>query len=86
MRIAGVHLDAPVARQLTEILEREGHPATAARVADALSRQVTTEAPLELDDYRAILDALGRECPPTLRRLLHELLEDQRRLRRITGG
>jgi len=86
MRIVGVRLDAPVARELTQILEREGHPATAAKIADAIERRVTVEAPLELDDYRAILDALGRECPPTLRRLLHELLEEQRRLRRVTGG
>jgi hypothetical protein len=38
-----------------------------------------------LADHDAILDTLERDCPPTLYRLRREL-EEQRRLRRITGG
>jgi hypothetical protein len=86
MRIVGVRLDAPVARLLSEILEREGYPETSNRIADAIARRVTVEAPLTPADYEAIATALDRECPAPLYRLHTELLEQQRRIRRITGG
>ncbi len=85
MRIVGVRLGAPVARLLSEILENEGYPETAASIADAIERQITVEAPLTLADYEAISTALGQNCPAPLYRLRTELLEQQRRLRRITG-
>ncbi len=86
MRIVGVRLGTPVARLLAEILEREGYPETAGRILDAIRLQVTVEAPLTGTDYDAIAEALGRDCPAALYRLRTELLEQQRRLRRITGG
>jgi hypothetical protein len=86
MRIAGVRLGAPVARLLSEILESEGYLETAGRIADAIKLQVTVEAPLTGADYEAIAEALSRNCPAPLYRLRTELLEQQRRLRRITGG
>ena len=86
MRIAGVHLGAPVARLLSETLEREGYPDTASKIADAIARKITVEAPLTLDDYEAISAALSRNCPAPLYRLRTELLKDLQRLRRITGG
>ena len=85
MRIAGVRLQPPVARLLAEILDAEGHPHTAVKIRDAIALQVTVEAPLTLDDYDAIIEALGHQCPTTLTRLRRELLEEQRRIRRITG-
>ena len=85
MRIAGVRLGAPVARLLSEILESEGYPETAGKIADAIQRQITVEAPLTHADYEAIADTLDRNCPAPLYRLRTELLEQQRRLRRITG-
>ncbi len=85
MRIAGVRLGAPVARLLSEILESEGYPETAGKIADAIKRQITIEAPLTLADYDAISRVLGHNCPAPLYRLRTELLEQQRRLRRITG-
>jgi len=86
MRIVGVRLDAPVARLLSDTLRAEGFPSTADKVADALNRQITTEAPLTLDDHQAILDALSHNCPSTLHRLRERLLEEQRYVRRVTGG
>jgi hypothetical protein len=86
VRIAGVRLHAPVARLLSEILESEGYPETSARIAQAIELQVTVEAPLTAEDYDAILEVLTRNCPPTLHRLRQELLEDERRVRRITGA
>jgi hypothetical protein len=86
MRIAGVRLGAPVARLLSEILESEGYPVTASKIADTIKRRITTEAPLTLADYEAISTALGRNCPASLYRLRTEVLEQQRRLRQITGG
>lgn len=77
MRIAGVRLGAPVARLLSEILESEGYPETAARIAEAIDMQVTVEAPLTGPDYAAISDALGRNCPTTLYRLRTQLLESR---------
>jgi hypothetical protein len=86
MRIAGDRLNAPVARLLSDILRAEGFPETADKVADAIRRRITGEAPLTLDDHEAILDALSRNCPSTLYRLRERLLEEQRYLRRATGG
>lgn len=86
MRVAGVRLQAPVARLLSEIMRGEGFPATAAKITEAIERQVTTEAPLTAADYQAILETLNRSCPATLYRLHRELLEDQRYIRRVTGG
>ena len=86
MRIAGVRLGAPVARLLSEVLESEGYPATAGKIADAIELQVTVEAPLTGVDYEAIAEALSRTCPAPLYRLRTELFEQQQRLRRITGG
>lgn len=74
VRIAGVHLGAPVARLLSEILESEGYPETAGRIAEAIDLQVTVEAPLTGADYAAISDALGRTCPASLYRLRTQLL------------
>jgi hypothetical protein len=86
MRVAGVHLGAPVARLLSETLESEGFPQTSAKIADAIERRITVEAPLTLDDYEAIATALSRNCPTPLYRLRTELLKDLHRLRRVTGG
>jgi alkyl hydroperoxide reductase subunit AhpF len=86
MRIAGVRLGAPVARLLSEILEGGGYPETARKIADAIERQITIEAPLTLEDYEAISTVLAHNCPAPLYRLRTELLEELRRLRRITGG
>ena len=86
MRIAGVRLGAPVARLLSQILETEGYPATARKIAEAIELQVTVEAPLTASDHEAIAEALTRNCPAPLYRLRTELLEQQQRLRRLTGG
>ena len=86
MRIAGVHLGAPVARLLSETLVSEGYPETGAKIAGAIERRITVEAPLMLDDYEAIAEVLSRNCPAPLYRLRTELLEELRRLRRVTGG
>jgi len=86
VRIAGVRLEPSVARLLSEILAGEGFQDTASKIAAAIEARVVVEAPLTLADHEAIADALGRHCPPTLERLLRELLEEQRRIRRITGG
>ena len=86
MRIAGVRVGAPVARLLSEILESEGYPETAGKIADAIKRQITVEAPLILEDYEAISAVLAQDCPAPLYRLRTELLEELRRLRRITRG
>jgi hypothetical protein len=85
MRIAGVRLGAPVARLLSEILESEGYSETAGKIADAIERQITIEAPLTLEDYEAISAVLAHNCPAPLYRLRTALLEELRRLR-ITGG
>ena len=73
VRIAGVHLSAPVARLLSEILVSEAYPETARTIAEAIDMQVTVEAPLAGADYSAIADALGRNCPATLYRLRTQL-------------
>jgi hypothetical protein len=86
VRIVGVRLGAPVARLLSEILDSRGYPETAAKIADAIDRQWTLEAPLTLADHEAITEALAENCPTTLHRLRTELLEEQRRIRRIAGG
>ena len=86
MRVAGVRIQAPVARLLAELLEAQGFPATAQTIADAIERQVTVEAPLTAADYAAILEALDRSCPPTLYNLRRALQDDERYIRHVTGG
>ena len=86
MRIAGMRLGAPVARLLSEILEDEGYPETAGKIADAIARRVTVDVALTLEDYEAIAEVLAQDCPAPLYRLRTELLEELRRLRRVTGG
>ena len=86
MRVAGVRLRAPVARLLSEVLAAEGFPGTAARIGEAIERQVTVEAPLTPADYAAILEALNRNCPSTLYPLHRVLLEDEQYVRRVTGA
>ena len=70
-----MRLGAPVVRLLGEILESEGYPETAGKLADAIEQQVTVEAPLTSADYGAIAEALGRNCPATLYRLRTQLLQ-----------
>ena len=86
MRIAGVQLGAPVARLLADILEGEGYPDTAGKIADAINRQITIEAPLALEDYEAISAVLAHTCPASLHRLRSTLVEELQRVRRITRG
>ncbi len=86
MRVAGVRLQAPVARLLSDVLEAQGFTETAARIGTAIDQGVTVEAPLTRADYGAILETLERSCPPTLYTVLRALREDQRYLRRVTGG
>jgi hypothetical protein len=86
MRIAGARIDASVAHVLVEVLRTEGYPVTADKIVDALNRQITTEVALTLEDHQAILAALSQHCPPTLNRLRQRLLEEQRYVRRATGG
>jgi len=85
MRIAGIRLSPAAARLLIDILEGQGHAGTAAKIGDALKRGVTIEAPLAPEDYEVLTAALSPQCPPSLYKLQRELLEYQRRLRRITG-
>ena len=86
MRIVGVRVGAPVARLLSDILESHGYPETAGKITDAIKLQVTVEAPLTGADYDAIAEALSRTCPAPLYRLRTEVLEQQQRQRRFTGG
>ena len=81
MRIVGLRIGAPVARLLVDQLEDAGFGSTAAKIAEAIELQVTTEAPLTTADHEAILLALGSNCPASLSRLRRELLEERRRLR-----
>ena len=85
MRIAGAYIDARVARLLAEILQREGFPDTAAKVADGIARKVTTELPLVMADHDAIRQALAQNCPSTMGRLRQALLREQNYVRRVAG-
>ena len=85
MRIAGVRLQPPVARLLSEILAGAGFGDTSAKIEEAIRLKVTVEAPLTAADHDAIRGVLDRNCPPTLYRLHRELLEDERYIRRVTG-
>jgi len=82
VRIAGLRIAASTARLLVGILQDAGSHETAARIDRAIELQVTTEAPLTMDDHEAILAALGNSCPTSLSRLRRELLEEQRWVRR----
>jgi hypothetical protein len=86
MRVAGIRLQPEVARLLGQMLESDGFPDTATRIVDGIERQITVEAPLTGADYGAILETLNRTCPPTLYRLRRVLLEDERYIRKVTGG
>ena len=86
MRIVGLRLQPSVARLLAEILEGAGYVDTASKITAAIEQRITTEAPLTLADHEAIVQALEPDCPATLLRLRQELLEELRRVRRITGG
>lgn len=86
MRVAGVRLQAPVARLLAEVLVAQGFPDTSTKIAEAIERGITVEAPLTAADYQAILATLERSCPPTLYGLHRVLLEDERYMRRVRGG
>jgi hypothetical protein len=86
MRVAGIRLQPSVARLLAEMLEGDGFPDTAARIVDGIERKITVEAPLTGADYGAIVETLNRTCPPTLYRLHRVLLEDERYIRKVTGG
>jgi hypothetical protein len=86
MRIAGMRVQAPVARLLAEVLESEGFAPTSAKITEAISLRVTAEVPLTPTDYQAILDALDRNCPSTLYSLHRRLGEEERRIRYVTGG
>jgi hypothetical protein len=86
MRVAGVRLQAPAARLLSQVIAGEGYPDTAGRIGEAIEQGITTEAPLTGADYAVILEVLNRTCPPMLYNLRRNLLEDQRYIRRVTGG
>lgn len=83
MRIAGLRIGTPQTRLLTGIVRDAGFEATASRLEQAVELRVSTEAPLTRADHEAILAALGDNCPTSLSRLRRELLEEQRRLRRL---
>ena len=85
MRIAGLRLGAAPARLLAGIVRDAGFDETAAKLEQAIELQVATEAPLTWADHEAILVALGDNCPSSLARLRRELLEEQRRMRRLPG-
>jgi hypothetical protein len=86
VRIAGIRISPEYARLLVEILARNGFDGTAARLAQAIDLQVTTEAPLTAADYEAVRAALQGDCPAGLRRLQTELDRDQRLRRGFAGG
>jgi hypothetical protein len=85
MRIAGLRIDPPVARLLAGLVRDAGFEDTAARLEQAIELRVATEAPLTWADHEAMLVALGDDCPTSLSRLRRELLDEQRRLRRLPG-
>jgi hypothetical protein len=81
MRIAGVRVGAPSVVLLVQILKDAGSPDTATRLANAVKMQALEPA-LTVEDYDAMLAALGTYCPTGLARLRRELLDDDRRRRR----
>ena len=56
------------------------------KITDAIQRQIIVEAPLTLDDHQAILEALRRNCPSALNRVRQPVEDEQRYVRRVTGG
>jgi hypothetical protein len=84
MRIAGVRVSPPAVRLLAQILDDAGYAQTAATLRQGIELQVLEPA-LTLEDYQAMLLALGDHCPTSLARLRRELLEDDMR-RRLAGG
>jgi hypothetical protein len=85
MRIAGLRIGAPQARLLASNLRDAGFEDTAAKLERAIELHVATEAPLTWADHEAILVALGDNCPTSLSRLRREVLEEQRRIRRLSS-
>ena len=86
MRIAGVPISPQYARLLVGIVERAGFDDTAGKLAQAVDLQVTTEAPLTIDDHETVLAALRAECPSGLYRLRTELDKDHRLRRGVRRG
>jgi hypothetical protein len=84
VRIAGVRVGPQYVRLLVQIVAEAGYADTAKTLTDAIALQAF-EAPLTVDDHEAILTALGTNCPSGLAKLRRELLEDQRRRRRVQG-
>jgi hypothetical protein len=84
MRIAGVRVSPPSVRLMAQILDDAGYPETAATLTEAIRLQALEPA-LTLEDYQAMLVALGDHCPTGLARLRRELLEDDMR-RRLAGA
>jgi hypothetical protein len=83
MRIAGLRVSPASVRLLAQMLDDAGYPATAATLRQGIELQAIEPA-LTLEDYEAMLIALGDNCPTSLARLRRELLEDDRR-RRLAG-
>jgi hypothetical protein len=86
VRIAGVPISPQYARLLVDVLAREGFDDTAAKLAQAVDLQVTTEAPLTVADHEAVLSALQGDCPTGLYRLRTELDKDHRLRHGLGGG
>jgi DNA-binding FadR family transcriptional regulator len=86
VQIVGVRLGAPVARLLSELLDSRGYPETAAKIADAIERQWTLEAPLTLADHEAIIEALAEKLPDDAPPAAHRASRGAAPDRRITGG
>jgi len=83
MRIAGVRVSPPAVRLLVQMLDDAGYPATAGTLRQGIELQAIEPA-LTIEDYEAMLLALGDNCPTSLARLRRELLEFDRR-RRLAG-
>ena len=83
MRIAGLRVSPASVRLLAQMLDDAGYPATASTLRQGIELQAIEPA-LTLEDYEAMLLALGDNCPTSLARLRRELLEDDRR-RRLSG-
>ena len=84
MRIAGVRVSPPSVRLLAEMLDDAGYPATATLLRQGIELQALEPA-FTLEDYQAMLLALGDQCPTSLARLRRELLEIDMR-RKLAGA
>jgi hypothetical protein len=70
-------------RLLAKILEDAGYGDTAATLTEAIRLEVM-EPPLTLDDYQAMLRALGDHCPTGLAKLRRQLRDFDMK-RRLAG-